>query len=263
MLTAWVQSKTWTSFSVPRSDLRIVTDAEFEGCRKKYNDAPLIRPPLSAETTVKPGDSLLCKISDYWLPVTATGPERDDGVPISWVGFSEQFDGTVDRDRLALTHRGAIAVARVTTSRPDVPGVEVTADTELRPGQKLAGKWGQKWYKVVVTGFSRERVLTAWVHSNTWTSYSMQRENLRLVTDEEFARCLKKYNDTPKVPAALPQEATITPDKKYVCEVSGYWLPVDVMGQEVDGKVLLHWQGFGDQFDEHADRGRIRLQPGR
>lgn len=65
------------------------------------------------------------------------------------------------------------------------------------------------------------------------------------------------------MPNPLPEGATVEPGEKYVCEVSGYWLPVVVTGAEEDGKLPIHWEGFDDQFDERVDRKQIRIHPGR
>lgn len=147
VLTAWVHSNVWKSYAMRRSDLRLVTDAEYADCRKKYNDEPVTRQPLPKDTEIQPGDSLLCRISDYWLPVVATGLEDDGSIPVKWVGFDDRFDESVERNRLAKSDGRSRVVARNTSrpiSSPSEPGLPVTADTELGPGRKLAGKWGGK-----------------------------------------------------------------------------------------------------------------------
>ena len=142
-------------------------------------------------------------------------------------------------------------------SGPKGPGEPVTSDTILGPGQKLAGYWGGKWSQVLVTGFQGQDVLTAWVHSNTWTSFRMSRKDLRLVSDSEFAECRKKYNDVPITHPPLSPTLKVSRNERLLCRVSDYWLPVETTGPESDQGVPIHWTGFDKEFDEVVDRSRL------
>lgn len=267
VLTAWVHSNSWTQYRMIRSHLRLVTDEEFALCKKSYNEVPVQRTSLADDVELTPGKNLLCLVENYWLPVEVMGSESDQGIPIHWTGFSKNFDEHVTRDRLALANipqtvfnvpSTSPQVSRPSQQDTNVPGHPVLIDTKLRPGQKLAGNWGREWYQVVVTGFrGKQFVLTAWVHSNHWTTYAMLREQLRLVTDDEFEACLQKYSDTPKPPESISEDVKLEVGTKLSCEVSGFWLPIVVADSEKEGNVLIHWENFPEEFDETVSRNRL------
>ena len=72
-----------------------------------------------------------------------------------------------------------------------------------------------------------------------------------------------------QVPAAAmepgkPVEANtaIAVGTRLLAEWAGKWLPVDVTAVRADGKVRIHWVGWGEQFDEELPRTRLRFPPG-
>ena len=72
-----------------------------------------------------------------------------------------------------------------------------------------------------------------------------------------------------QVPAAAmepgkPVEANtaIAVGARLLAEWAGKWLPVDVTAVRADGKVRIHWVGWGEQFDEELPRTRLRFPPG-
>ena len=72
-----------------------------------------------------------------------------------------------------------------------------------------------------------------------------------------------------QVPAAAMQpgkqveaETALVAGTRLLAEWAGKWLPVDVLAVRADGKVRIHWVGWGDQFDEELPRTRLRFPPG-
>lgn len=262
VLTGWVHSNSWKSYRMSRHHLRLVNDEQFAECKQNYHDLPVSLKTLAAEDQVNDGVQLLCQVSAYWLPVQVTGPETDEGIPIHWIGFNDRFDEYAKRDRLSMeSSTSAVRTSRLqsaTSVSGGAPGRPVTIDTELRPGQKLAGRWGGKWYQVIVTGIrSEDSVLTAWVQSNTWTSFGRRRTDLRLVTDQEFDSLPHRYNDTPVAPRPVTKNQSFEVGQKLLCAASGFWLPVEIVDVGPSGKVRIHWLNFSDQFDEDVDASRL------
>lgn len=140
---------------------------------------------------------------------------------------------------------------------PDGPGMPITLETQLGPGQKLAGFWGGEWSQVVVTGFAGDDVLTGWVHSNDWTSFKMPRSKLRLVSDEEYAQCKISYDDEPVTYPPLGRNEQVSKGQQFRCSVEQFWLLVEVTGPESDAGVPVHWIGFSSDFDELVSRSRL------
>ena len=140
---------------------------------------------------------------------------------------------------------------------PDGPGMPITLETQLGPGQKLAGFWGGEWSQVVVTGFAGDDVLTGWVHSNDWTSFKMPRSKLRLVNEEEYAQCKISYSDEPVTYPPLGRNEQVSKGQQFRCRVEKFWLQVEVNGPESDAGVPIHWIGFSSDFDELVPRSRL------
>ncbi len=125
------------------------------------------------------------------------------------------------------------------------PGDPVTAETVLRPGQKLAASWARKWYQVVVVGIDNRGVHVDWVGSNAWRNNRVRPDTLRVVSDEEFAECLQYGKDEPLLPGeVLASDEKPSASFLYLCEASGSWIPVRVLSTPDDGSIEVDWLRF-------------------
>jgi len=61
---------------------------------------------------------------------------------------------------------------------------------------------------------------------------------------------------------AVENDVALAPGTRLVAEWAGRWLPVEVLEVKADGKVRIHWVGWGQQFDEDLPRSRLRFPAG-
>lgn len=63
------------------------------------------------------------------------------------------------------------------------------------------------------------------------------------------------------VSPGLPLEPSspISAGTRLAAEWSGRWLAVDVLEIKPDGRIRVHWVGWGNNFDEDMDRARLRF----
>lgn len=67
----------------------------------------------------------------------------------------------------------------------------------------------------------------------------------------------------PAVPGRTVEKETPLPaGTKLLAEWGGKWLPVEVIESKPDGSVRIHWDGWGEQFDENIARSRLRIPDG-
>ncbi len=261
----WLGSNSWNSSRARRESLRIVSDEEFQKCLRYGSDESIAPgPALAVDEFLKPGDVLLCEASGSWLPVRVL-QEANGQVQIGWQGFAEKWNQTVSRDQLRIRpgkSQVATASPASTTGSPSAeksPGIPVTDEDDLAPGQKLARNWARKWYKVVVVGVEGTRVKVDYLRSNSWRATSLSRDSLRVVNDEEFEKCLFYGNDEPEDPGdAIAKDAELPVGTILYCDRSGGWIPVRVTGEAANGDVLVDWLSFKASWNRAVSRDHLR-----
>lgn len=259
----WLGSNSWNSSRARRDSLRLVSEEEFQKCLRYGSEEPITPgPALAVDTTLKLGDVLLCEASGSWLPVRVL-QEADGQVQIGWQGFAEKWNQTVSRDQLRLRPEKSQPASPTSTtgnrSDEDAPGIPVTDDVDLAPGQKLARNWARKWYKVVVVGVEGTRVKVDYLRSNSWRATSLSRDSLRVVSDEEFEKCLFYGNDEPEDPGdAIAADTELPVGTILYCDRSGGWIPVRVTGEADNGDVQVDWLSFKPNWNQAVSRDHLR-----
>jgi ribosomal protein L27 len=262
----WLGSNTWKANRVARTTLRIVSEEEFEKCSRYGNDDPVSPGEILAnDVVIKIGDMLVCEAFGNWLPVRVQGVEDDGLVKISWLNFDEKWNESVGRDRLRTPFDKSEARSKSRSSKTGTsadgkaPGTQVTDETELAPGQKLARNWARKWYQVIVVGMDDSSVLVDYPGSNGWKGTRIARKDLRVVSDEEFENCPQYGDDAPTIPGEAVDSGTdVTTGEFLLFGRCGSWLPVRVINVAEDGAIMVDWLGFEAKWNRPVGRDQLR-----
>jgi hypothetical protein len=162
----------------------------------------------------------------------------------------------------------------------------VTSDTKLVGGQILQVEWGGNWWACRIVRLLDGGDVT--IHYAGWESkYDEVVPRSRLQLDPDAITAALDGADEPVIvvplvtapsPAVAPAESDngpITPSDRLVddeadlaigahvqVEWKGNWWRGEVMQVLDDGTVLIHYTGWGDNWDEVVPRSRLRLPSG-
>ena len=122
--------------------------------------------PVTADTPLKPGDTLQAKWAGMWWPAEVVEVLERGRVKIHYTGWDAQWDEAVPRSRLRLGGPGARPAPRalappVASPLPPGPvwmtpldrllrGLPVTDDTPLEPGDAVVAEWLGVWWPAEV-----------------------------------------------------------------------------------------------------------------
>lgn len=262
----WLGSNAWKANPVARTTLRVVSDEEFEECVRYGNDAPVSPGDvIGDDVVINTGDMLVCEAFGNWLPVRVQGVEDDGRVKISWLNFDKKWNESVDRSRLRTPPDKSKSPSTSRSSKTgtsadgNAPGIQVTDETELAPGQKLARNWARKWYQVIVVGIEGSSVRVDYPGSNGWKGARIARKDLRVVSDEEFENCPQYGNDEATIPGeAVDADTDVTAGEFLLYGRCGSWLPVRVIDVAENGSILVDWMSFEAKWNRPVSRNQLR-----
>lgn len=66
----------------------------------------------------------------------------------------------------------------------------------------------------------------------------------------------------PAEPAPAPADPALAPGAPVVVERGGQWLPATIVGRVAADRVIVHYQGYGSEWDEAVGLNRVRPAPG-
>ena len=108
--------------------------------------------PVSVRTKLRVGQVLQANDGHGWYAARVLHLKPDGQVRIHYIGWTSHFDEDVPRSRLQLDPE-AISKARESVREANLEfglrepsGLEVSEQTELRPGQHLLVEWGGQWW---------------------------------------------------------------------------------------------------------------------
>ena len=210
---------------------------------------PLPRPRIVSISTNTSPERILVEYGGRWYPAEVVQSDGNRRL-IHYTGYGNEWDEWVGPER--------IRNATETTSVAEA--TSATAAQRLQPQTgDFVVKWGNRWWRAEPLQQKDDQTLIRYVgYGPEWDEW-VTPERAKVFTETDtVVDAVTEKEVAPLSGLDAVEKATARPSAKFLVEWNGQWYPADVLAEQ-DGKYFIHYEGYGENWDEWIKPERLRV----